>query len=112
MVVDSAAARRLLPLADDLTAEQRALDSVVGGLGEHEWELPTPATGWSVADQVSHLAYFDSSAALALTDRAGFEEHRAQLFDALAEEPDVTLGQSVSPAELLSAWREGRSALL
>ena len=32
-----------------------------------QWALPTPSPGWSVADQIAHLTYFDTTAALAIT---------------------------------------------
>ena len=37
---------------------------------------PTPAPGWSVADQVSHLAYFDEMTVLGVRERAAFEHER------------------------------------
>lgn len=108
---DSPNIRRLQGLVADLGAEQQALDDRVGPLQPDAWATPTPAPGWSVADQVSHLTYFDRSAALAVKDREGFEAHRAALFAHAAEEPDVALGRSAPPEELLAAWRAGRAEL-
>lgn len=112
MVIDSPAASRGRSLLEDLEAEHAALDSRVAGLSPDEFATPTPAIGWSVADQISHLAYFDRSATLAINDRAAFELHRSELFRTVAAEPDVALGRFVASAELLASWREARSRLL
>ena len=55
-------------LRSDLVAEQGVLDAIVAGLADEEWALPTPSPGWNVADQIGHLAYFDGTAATAITD--------------------------------------------
>ena len=49
-------------LADDLAAETMVLRDLVAGLDQHGWQTPTPAIGWSIADQLSHLGYFDDAA--------------------------------------------------
>jgi uncharacterized protein (TIGR03083 family) len=59
-------------LVDDLGAEQEVLDGLVAGLPEDRWATPTPSPGWTVADQVGHLTYFDGTAALAITDPDAF----------------------------------------
>ena len=53
MPVDMAA------LADDLTAESAVTRGLIAGLDEAGWHTPTPAAGWDITDQISHLAYFD-----------------------------------------------------
>ena len=40
-------------LCDDLDAEHAALDLLVAGLTEAQWDQATPADGWAVRDQVS-----------------------------------------------------------
>ena len=56
-----------------------ALDAVVDGLSTEQWQAPTPSPGWTVADQIGHLAYFDAAATLAMTDPDAFQAHRRQL---------------------------------
>ncbi len=45
-----------------------ALDAIVAPLPAERWATATPSPGWSVADQIGHLTYFDGTAALAITD--------------------------------------------
>ncbi|HEX9034031.1 MAG TPA: maleylpyruvate isomerase N-terminal domain-containing protein, partial [Streptosporangiaceae bacterium] len=59
-------------LAGDLTAETASLRDLVSGLDESDWRLPTPAAGWTIADQFSHLAFFDDAAVLSATDQEAF----------------------------------------
>ena len=58
MPVDMAA------LADDLAAESAVTRALVAGLDADGWHTPTPADGWDITDQMSHLAYFDDVAVL------------------------------------------------
>ncbi len=59
---------------DDLVAEQQSLDDIVSRLEPEQWQLPTPSPGWTVADQIGHLAYFDANAALAVVDPDAFQD--------------------------------------
>ncbi len=40
----------------ELQAEQASLETILARLPAESWRLPTPAHGWDVRDQVSHLA--------------------------------------------------------
>ena len=60
-------------LRKDLTAEQADLVRTADRLSDTDWARPTPAEGWTVRDQIAHLAYYDGAAALAMTDPVGFE---------------------------------------
>ncbi|MGP4084612.1 TIGR03084 family metal-binding protein [Streptomyces sp. KR55] len=101
------------PVLDDLRAESDELDRLVAELSPERWTLPTPAPGWTIAHQIAHLAWTDRSALLAVTDEDGF---RGLVEQALAA-PDTFVDQGAEeaarlpPAELLSRWREGRTAL-
>lgn len=102
-------------IAADLAAEHAALDALLGRLDEPAWDTPTPAPGWSVRDQVSHLTYFDRTAALALTDPSAFAAHLAADGPALSaggDGPDVALGRALTPGRLLDQWRRGRAVVL
>ena len=103
----------------DLLAEQEALDSIVSDLTDAQWELPTPSDRWAVRDQIGHLAFFDQTAAWAITDEAQFRASLDGLSATFAPDatPDtmdqLTLGEyrTMSPPELLSAWRANRALL-
>lgn len=101
----------------DLLAEQQALDDVVAPLTAEQLALPTPSPGWTVADQLAHLTYFDNNAALAIEDPEAFKASVNALFEAAVAggdgADDFTLGavRSLPPDELLAAWRAGRQRL-
>ncbi|AEH09505.1 MULTISPECIES: TIGR03084 family metal-binding protein [Protofrankia] len=61
------------PLLADLAAETEELTAALRGLDEPDWLTPTPAAGWDIKDQVSHLAYFDDVTTLAATDPDRFD---------------------------------------
>lgn len=54
-------------------------DSLLAVLDGASWDAPTPAAGWTVQDQVNHLAHFDDAASLAITDPAKFRAAAAEL---------------------------------
>jgi uncharacterized protein (TIGR03084 family) len=94
----------------DLRAEGDELDRMVADLPAADWARPTPADGWTIAHQVSHLAWTDRLAALAATDPAGFQ---AELRRALSDpagyvDAGADEGAREEPAALLARWRAGR----
>ena len=105
----------LATLIADLTAEQRSLDDVVASLDDEQWRLATASPGWTVADQLGHLAYFDAAAVTAI--------ERPEVFAAAAKEllrgaltgglDDVTLHsfRALTPRAQLDAWRRHRHEL-
>lgn len=96
-------------VAADLAAEHEALDAVLAGLTDGQWATPTPSPGWTVADQIGHLTYFDGAALTALTDEAAFA---ASIGPLLEDMDGVTLHRHLAPPELLAAWRENRARLV
>ncbi|KOX03520.1 TIGR03084 family metal-binding protein [Streptomyces sp. NRRL B-3648] len=101
------------PVIDDLRAESEELDLLVAELTAHQWNLPTPAPGWTVAHQIAHLAWTDHSALIAVTDAGAFQ---ALVEKALAApgsfvDEGAAEGAALPPADLLAAWRAGRTAL-
>jgi uncharacterized protein (TIGR03084 family) len=101
---------------DDLLAEQAALDDIVAALSREQWSLPTPSPGWSVADQIAHLTYFDGSAALAIADPDAFHDQMTTLVATMGTGDDTdeaTIGRyrRLAPDDLLTEWRTNRAAL-
>ncbi len=97
---------------DDLIAEHAELDVLVAGIGEPAWRSATPAEGWSIADSIGHLDFFDERARLALVDPAAFAADRESLIASAPHDPSVDFARSVSGAELLDHWRGRRDALV
>ena len=117
-------------LADDLAAETVVLREMVSGLDEEGWRQPTPAPGWNIADQVSHLAHFDEVAVQAATRPQEFSAELAAAAERAATangangadgasggagiDPDGIAEQyrTMRPAELLAWFDEARAELL
>lgn len=59
-------------LVDDLAAETADLLDVLRPLDAPSAGRATPAAGWSIHDQVSHLAFFDETATTSATDPERF----------------------------------------
>ncbi|HEU0240133.1 MAG TPA: TIGR03084 family metal-binding protein [Micromonosporaceae bacterium] len=115
MATDSGASADLAAaLVADLGAESDDLDAMLTPLDATHWRLLTPAIGWTIADQVSHLAYFDEAAHAAATDPDRFRRELAQLVADGIDLPDrIAVRYRGMPGdELLSWWRRARSTLL
>jgi uncharacterized protein (TIGR03084 family) len=97
-------------IAADLRAEQDALDAVVAGLPDAAWSTPTASPGWTVADQIGHLTYFDGTATLAINDADAFKESVQALLTS-GDLDRATLSRDLAPADLLATWRSNRSRL-
>jgi uncharacterized protein (TIGR03084 family) len=104
----------LAALRAELAAEQGWLDGLVAGLDEAGWSRPTPAEGWTVRDQIAHLAFDDEQAALAVADPAGFAAVRreAERDHAAFMEAGPARGRELPRPEVLGWWRRARTAML
>ena len=100
------------PICDDLVAEAASLDATLELLSEEQWSLPTPAAGWSVRDQVSHLWFFDRRALMALTDPVAFDADMRWMLANGGTDASVVPGRELAGSSLLAAWRIDRSRLL
>jgi len=96
----------------DLASEHDSLDQVVADLDVSTWQLTTDSPGWTIADQISHLQFFDERAALAMNDPDAFGIDRQHLISSAPRDLSVELGRQVSAGELLDAWRHSRRALI
>ena len=83
----------------------------MSGLEPARWDTPTPAEGWTVRDQIAHLAYSDVSARLAVADAEAWQRE-FNISSAEREQCQHEAGRSRSPAELRAWWRENRRAML
>lgn len=101
-------------LVADIRQESDWLLECLHRLDGQEWDLPTPAQGWSIKDQVSHLAYFDDSALLALTNPNKFRVHADELMAGGMDFPDKIAAEHrrLSPDRLLDWLADSREQLL
>ena len=104
----------LSALTADLVAETAWLDEVLGALAPAQWRLATPAPGWTIADQVSHLAYFDEATLLSIRDPDLFRLDAEALAGRGSDFPDQIAAEyrHLGGAELLRWFRAARLALL
>lgn len=106
------AKRRLVAdLATDLAAETGDLLPV---LARADWDAATPADGWTVRDQVTHLAFFDDAVMLSLRDPAEFAKQRAEQVALGGNFPDLLAERYRHlPGEEVLAWlTRSREALV
>ena len=96
----------------DLQAEHQSLDGYVANLDEIRWSLSTPADGWSIRDQISHLWFFDQRAAMALRDPDEFAADTERLIAAGGTAASVVAGRAMTGVDLLVQWRADRESLL
>lgn len=101
-------------LIDDLAAETAALRKILDPLSDADWRLPTPAPGWTIADQVSHLAHFDDVAATSATDPAAFAAEAELLAATGGIDPDAIAARyrELGRAGLIDWFARARSQLL
>ncbi|MEN3539949.1 TIGR03084 family metal-binding protein [Microbispora sp. ZYX-F-249] len=94
----------------DLATEGAKLDRLVAGLDADQWRLPTPAPGWTIADQIAHLAFIFRLAATAASDAAAFEAMTAAAKNDFDGAVNAALKQyeNDTPEVLLGRWRAER----
>ncbi len=106
----------LSALLDDLEAEYAEVHALVGDLAGDapEWDLATPAEGWAVRDQISHLAFFDDAGRLAMVEP---DEFAALVEAALAAAGDpmelhLGRGRAMGGRELLRWWEGAHEGMI
>lgn len=100
-------------LCRDLRDEHQDLDDVLGALDGKRWDAATPAPGWTVRDQISHLAFFDEQAALAAMRPTEFLESLGRItsLESFVDGP-LEYGRAMPASAVLDWWRTARSDLL
>lgn len=63
-------------LLTDLAAERDQLLNLVESISPAQWASSTASPGWSIRDQIAHLAFFDATAALSVSDPSAFAAER------------------------------------
>jgi uncharacterized protein (TIGR03084 family) len=100
-------------LCDDLTFETVILDRLVGPLDDAGWNTPTPSVGWTILDQIVHLARTDEMARLSVDDPDRFVELRQLIQrDPLAYRERLSFEDAArSEIEVLGWWHDERAKL-
>ena len=98
---------------DDYEAEQTELYEFLRGLDDEAWSTPTPAEGWDVRDQVSHLAHTEEVAHDTATGgprSLGNETAKYATGDEFTE-AGCEQGRAMAPADVLEWWWSAASRL-
>lgn len=100
-------------ICTDLKAEYDALDDIVSELDAAGWATKTYCDDWTIQEEIAHIAFFDSTAKLSVTDPETFKVRAKALFEGSAEEREKMVRlQKIDPKDLLTEWREERTALI
>lgn len=99
-------------LLADLQAETAVLVDLVVGLDDAGIATPTPADGWTIRDQLTHLAYFDETATLAAADPERFRREATALMERGDGFPDEVAAEhaGLSAAETRDWLTRARAA--
>jgi uncharacterized protein (TIGR03084 family) len=88
-----------------------ALAAMLRTLTPEQWSRNTPAKGWTIADQVAHLAMFDERALWSMAEPHTFISDRAQLMTG-RRYLEIHEGlASTEPSALFSRWYLGAMSL-
>jgi len=101
-------------LCRDALAEHDDLRAILAGIAEQDWDRPTPAAGWTIRDQLSHLAWFDGSARQSMADPDAFRATRADAVADIEKFVHATLdyGRGITGSELLDRFTAERRSLV
>lgn len=101
-------------LLHDLLAESEDVRKLVADLDEPGWATATPAQGWSVRDQLTHLAYFDAAAVQAAIDPVAFQAELERWADEGGIDPDAVaaIHRDMAGVEVLAWFDEARGRLV
>ena len=100
-------------LLADLASETAVLRARLDDLDQDGWNTITPADGWTIKDQIGHLAFFDDAVSVAILDPDRFRSDREDamrgvggFIEALTEANHVRSG-----GETYAWFRSARDAM-
>jgi enediyne biosynthesis protein E11 len=98
----------------DLAAEGEDLDVLLTGLHSEQWRVSTPSPGWTIADQVGHLASSDESTVIAVREPEAFAARQVLMAAGFESAMDAAAAPfaAAAAAELLATWRAGRGEVI
>lgn len=93
-------------LSADLAAEAAALQQILQAVPDSRWSTPTPAPGWTIHDQIAHLARFDEITRMAIAQPDEFAAFRDGLGDLQTYVDGVGAAYAhLAGTEKLNWWR-------
>jgi uncharacterized protein (TIGR03084 family) len=102
----------------ELAAEHADIEAVLRALTPEQWDAPSPAAGWTIRDQVSHLADTNEICVDTITGGPRPLNAQAAMFSSPEEftEAGCERGRAMSTGDVLEWWvtsaRANRDALL
>jgi len=103
---------KMKQICTDLKNEYDALDDIVAKLDTAGWATKTYCDDWTIQEEIAHIAFFDGTAKLSVTEPEVFKAHAKAMFGGSAKEREkMERLQKVDPEDLLTEWREERNAL-
>lgn len=101
-------------LLADLKAETAVVETMLADLDPADWDLPTVAAGWTIRDQISHLAFFDDAATHAAKNPDAFRESVRELLALGDDFPDQVAERyrAMPPDELHDWFASARQAFV
>lgn len=97
-------------LLTDLDAERAALTATLRGIEQSAWRTPTRAVGWSVRDQIAHLAFFDAAFTRAIATPEAFVVERDAITDTQAFVDHANGTLPPGGPEVLERWHDAAAA--
>jgi len=103
----------MVAIVEDLRAETLDLERMLAPLPAAAWDTATPAPGWTVRDQVSHLAWFDDAAVQAVTAPEDFRAATAEVMAGALDADDIAAHyRALSVPDVREWFRAARARLL
>jgi uncharacterized protein (TIGR03084 family) len=98
----------------DLAGEGQLIEDLVSGLDEDQWHRVTPFYGWTVKDEIAHIAFFDRMARLSAADANAFNDLLMAFAKDLTNFFQNTMaeGRAKSIPDLLAWWKTERRSML
>ena len=99
-------------LAADVAAETAITRALLTTLDEAGWHTATPAEGWNIADQVTHLAYFDQAAVRSALHPDDFRAETAAAAAGIDPDAIAARYRDRTGTQVLSWFDQARADLL
>lgn len=98
----------------DLAEEGQLIEELVAGLDEDQWHRVTPFYGWTIRDEIAHIAFFDRMARISAVDANAFNDLLMAFAKDLTNFFQNTMaeGRAKSIPDLLTWWQTERRAML